>query len=151
MTTEELRIASNTVLDIDFSKVEERALQDETQFICEGDEDRLKLMEILKDNTITGRDRQHVKFLNFPHLYGTPSNNMVTYASGAAGGKSGLKLTYNILKKRRSEGRIKTFQIMYGSQYEYIPTKVKKGAGKGQYRLQKIRIKPKNVIDNLNW
>lgn len=88
MTNEELEIANNTVLGIDFADVEKRVLQDETIYICESEEDQLKLIKLLQDKAITRRDRQRSEFLNFPHLYGNSREDLITYAAMRGGGKN---------------------------------------------------------------
>ena len=60
-------------------------------------------------------------------------------------------LYFHTVKERRSEGRIRTFQYMYGTRFKHIPVKIKKGAGKGNHRLQKVKINSKNLVDNLTW
>lgn len=136
----------NKVLDIDFSDIEQRVVQDETQLICEGEEDTLKLLQLLQDGNIKGTERQSLKQIAYPYLYGKegvgivcmeePQEELITYTMGRAAGKSQLYM--HCLKKRRSEGRLKTFQYLFGTRYKYIPVKIKKGAGKGGYRLQRV-------------
>jgi|TARA_A100001391_G_scaffold205421_2_gene206077 hypothetical protein len=133
MTDEELKLVSHRVLGMEH-------YQDEVQYICEGDADCAEVISLLQDNSITGKDRTNLKEIAFPFLHGTSRQNMITYSSARAGGTS-----------MRSIGRLHTFVNMYGSRYKYIPTKVKKGFGKGKPRLQKVITKSRNSFDNLTW
>ena len=89
-------------------------------------------MKLLQDKTITGRYRQQVKFLNFQYLYGGSNKNLDESA------KSGGKNLFLDTPKQRSEARLMTFQAMYGTRHKYLSTKIKKGCGKGKFRLQRI-------------
>lgn len=70
MINKELRVSADTVLDIDTAEVEERIFKDETQFICEGDYDHLKLMKLLKDKRLSPTARNVIKQQNYLYLYG---------------------------------------------------------------------------------
>lgn len=133
MTKEELTLAWNRVTDVEH-------YQDEVQYICEGEADCSEIISLLQDKSITGKDRVNLKEIAFPYLYGNSSQDIVTYSSARAGGTS-----------MRSIAAISTFVRLYGSRYKYIPTKVKKGGGKGKPRLQRVTIASRNSFDNLTW
>lgn len=51
-------------------------------------------------------------------------------------------------KKRRSESRTMVYRMMYGRIcHKYLPTKIKKGAGKGRTRMQRVKIDIRNSVD----
>jgi len=131
MTHEELRKANETCLEI-------KQYQDETQliFINEDEEIAPTLIELLQDENITGEERKALKQIAFPYLYGIPVKDTAVQLMGRPRGKSFYQ---NPLKYC-------TFSETY-----FIPTKIKKGSGKGKYRLQKVTIKSKNSVDNLTW
>lgn len=56
-----------------------------------------------------------------------------------------------MFEQYRKEGKIFTYVNHYGKCYSYLPTKNKKGCGKGRKRLQRVVVKSRNSVDNLTW
>jgi len=64
----------------------------ETQFICEGDVDTLKLIQLLQDESIKGEERKALKQIAYPYLYGRKDvgincleqtqEELITYVAG---------------------------------------------------------------------